>query len=72
MVLPRVRTIELRRTYGFEEVAIVPGFGVAGVVGMLALAAGALAAWTELGPFWGTVTGAVSIMAAGAGSSCSR
>ncbi|MCI0778702.1 MAG: IMP dehydrogenase, partial [Chloroflexi bacterium] len=25
MVLPRVRTIELRRTYGFEEVAIVPG-----------------------------------------------
>jgi IMP dehydrogenase len=25
MVLPRVHTIELRRTYGFEEVAIVPG-----------------------------------------------
>ncbi len=25
MVLPRVRTTELRRTYGFEEVAIVPG-----------------------------------------------
>ena len=25
MVLPRVQTIELRRTYGFEEVAIVPG-----------------------------------------------
>ena len=47
------------------EVAIVPGFGVAGVLGMLALAAGALAAWTELGPFWGTVTGAVSIIAAG-------
>ena len=25
MVLPRVHTVELRRTYGFEEVAIVPG-----------------------------------------------
>jgi len=47
------------------EVAIVPGFGVAGVLGMLALAAGAIAAWTELGPFWGTVTGGVSIVAAG-------
>ena len=47
------------------EVAIVPGFGVAGVLGMLALAAGAIAAWTELGPFWGTVTGGVSIIAAG-------
>lgn len=47
------------------EVAVVPGFGVAGVLGMLALAAGAFAAWTELGPFWGTVTGGISIMAAG-------
>ena len=47
------------------EVAIVPGFRVAGVLGMLALAAGALAAWTELGPFWGTVTGGISIIAAG-------
>ena len=25
MVLPRVQVKELRRTYGFEEVAIVPG-----------------------------------------------
>ena len=25
MVLPRVQVRELRRTYGFEEVAIVPG-----------------------------------------------
>lgn len=47
------------------EVAIVPGFGVAGVLGMLALAAGSIAAWTELGPFWGTVTGAIAIVMSG-------
>ncbi len=49
----------------FAEVAVVPGFGVAGVLGLLALAAGAVAAWTELGPLWGGVTGGVSIIAAG-------
>jgi membrane-bound serine protease (ClpP class) len=48
----------------FTEVAIVPGFGVAGALGLLALAAGAVAAWTELGPLWGGVTGGVSIVAA--------
>ena len=48
----------------FAEVAIVPGFGVAGVLGVLALGAGAVAAWTELGPFWGGVTGGASIAAA--------
>ncbi len=32
---------------------------------MLALAAGAIAAWTELGPFWGTVTGAIAIIMSG-------
>lgn len=47
------------------EIAIVPGFGVAGVLGMLALAAGAIAAWMELGPFWGMVAGAVSIILSG-------
>jgi membrane-bound serine protease (ClpP class) len=50
----------------FAEVAIVPGFGVAGVLGVLALGAGAVAAWTELGPFWGGVTLAFSLVAAGA------
>ncbi|MGB5813404.1 MAG: NfeD family protein [Polyangiales bacterium] len=50
----------------FVEIAVVPGFGVAGVLGLLALAAGALAAWTELGPFWGTVAGVVSLVGAGA------
>jgi membrane-bound serine protease (ClpP class) len=50
----------------FTEVAIIPGFGVTGALGLLALAAGAIAAWTELGPLWGGVTGGVSVVAAGA------
>ena len=48
----------------FTEVAVVPGFGVAGVLGVLALGAGAVAAWTELGPLWGGVSGGVSVVAA--------
>ena len=47
----------------FAEVAIVPGFGVAGVLGVLALGAGAIAAWTELGPFWGGITAGASVVA---------
>jgi membrane-bound serine protease (ClpP class) len=50
----------------FVEVAIIPGFGVSGALGLLALAAGAIAAWTELGPLWGGVIGGVSVVAAGA------
>jgi membrane-bound serine protease (ClpP class) len=49
----------------FAEVAIVPGFGVAGVLGLLALLAGTVAAWTELGSFWGGLTLAASVIAAG-------
>ena len=48
----------------FAEVAIVPGFGVAGILGVLALGAGAVAAWTELGPVWGGITGVTSLVAA--------
>ena len=48
----------------FAEVAIVPGFGVAGVLGVLALGAGAVAAWTELGPLWGGLSGVASLVAA--------
>jgi membrane-bound serine protease (ClpP class) len=48
----------------FAEVAVVPGFGVAGVLGMLALGAGAVAAWTELGPFWGGITAGASVVTA--------
>lgn len=48
----------------FTEVAVVPGFGVAGVLGVLALGAGAVAAWTELGPFWGGITAGGSVVAA--------
>jgi membrane-bound serine protease (ClpP class) len=46
-------------------VAVVPGFGVAGALGLMALAAGAIAAWTELGPLWGGVTAGASLVAAG-------
>jgi membrane-bound serine protease (ClpP class) len=46
----------------FTEVAVVPGFGVAGILGILALGAGAVAAWTELGPFWGGITAGGSIV----------
>jgi membrane-bound serine protease (ClpP class) len=49
----------------FTEVAVIPGFGVAGALGLLALAAGAIAAWTELGPLWGGVAGGVSVLASG-------
>jgi membrane-bound serine protease (ClpP class) len=49
----------------FTEVAVMPGFGVAGALGLLALAAGAIAAWTELGPSWGGVTAGISVIAAG-------
>jgi len=49
----------------FTEVAVIPGFGVAGALGLLALAAGAIAAWTELGPLWGGITGGASVVAAG-------
>jgi membrane-bound serine protease (ClpP class) len=49
----------------FTEVAVVPGFGVAGALGLLALAAGAIAAWTELGPLWGGLAAGFSVVAAG-------
>lgn len=48
----------------FVEVAIVPGFGVAGILGVLSLGAGAIAAWAELGPLWGGVTGGASLLTA--------
>ncbi len=35
------------------EILVIPGFGVAGVAGLLCLAAGALLAWRTLGPGWG-------------------
>src|SRR5688572_23115688 len=35
------------------EVAIIPGFGVAGVSAFLALGAGAWIAWSHYGPTWG-------------------
>jgi membrane-bound serine protease (ClpP class) len=38
------------------EVLILPGFGVAGIVGALTLIGGVVAAWTYFGAFWGGVT----------------
>ncbi len=50
----------------FAEVAIIPGFGITGALGLLALAAGSIAAWTELGPLWGSIIGGVSVVTGGA------
>ena len=38
------------------EVLILPGFGIAGIVGGLTLIGGIVASWTYYGPFWGGVT----------------
>src|SRR6185312_1543501 len=37
----------------FLEVAIIPGFGVAGVSAILCLLGGAAVAWFNFGPVWG-------------------
>jgi len=37
----------------FLEVAIIPGFGVAGVSAILCLLAGVVVAWTQYGAAWG-------------------
>ena len=38
------------------EILILPGFGIAGIVGILTLIGGIFAAWTYFGAFWGAVT----------------
>jgi membrane-bound serine protease (ClpP class) len=38
------------------ELFILPGFGVAGIIGVLAMLGGAAAAWVQYGPFWGGIT----------------
>lgn len=47
------------------ELLVLPGFGVAGALGIIALLGGAAAAWSELGPAWGMVTGAFALVLAG-------
>ncbi len=48
------------------ELFILPGFGVAGIMGLLAMGAGLVAAWFHFGAFWGSLaiagTVAVSIV----------
>ncbi len=43
------------------EVLVIPGFGLAGILGIAALAAGGILSWTTYGPLWGltVVSGAV-------------
>ncbi len=35
------------------EIFVIPGFGIAGVVGMASLVAGVVLGWIQLGAFWG-------------------
>ena len=44
------------------ELLVLPGFGVAGALGIVALIGGAVAAWSELGAAWGMVTGALALI----------
>jgi membrane-bound serine protease (ClpP class) len=46
------------------ELLVLPGFGVAGALGVVALIGGAVGAWYELGPLWGAMVGAVSAVLA--------
>ncbi len=42
------------------ELLVLPGFGVAGALGVVALVGGAIGAWYELGPLWGAIVGVIS------------
>ena len=46
------------------ELLVLPGFGVAGALGVVALVGGAVAAWYELGAFWGVMVGLISTVVA--------
>lgn len=47
------------------ELLVLPGFGIAGFLGVCALVAGAAAAWVELSPVAGVVAGLTSIVLTG-------
>ena len=38
------------------EILVLPGFGVAGIIGVLLLAGGSVAAWLSFGAVWGGIT----------------
>ncbi len=44
------------------EIFIIPGFGVAGILGILAMIGGAVAAWFQYGPFWGGVAAGGTVL----------
>ena len=46
------------------ELLVLPGFGVAGALGVVALVGGAVGAWYELGPLWGAMVGLISAVLA--------
>lgn len=47
------------------EVLVIPGFGVAGILGLVAMAAGVGSAFAYLGPLWGSVATVGSLVGAG-------
>ena len=44
------------------EVFVIPGFGIAGVLSLVALTVGSWGAYTELGEFWGGMAAAGSLL----------
>ncbi len=46
------------------EIFIIPGFGVAGVLGILFLVGGSTVSWVYFGPLWGAITVALTVMLA--------
>lgn len=43
------------------EIAVIPGFGVVGGLGVLCLGYGSWVAWSSYGPVWGTLSFAASL-----------
>jgi membrane-bound ClpP family serine protease len=44
------------------ELIVLPGFGITGVLGLIALAVGSWAVWIEVGPEWGAGISALSLL----------
>jgi membrane-bound serine protease (ClpP class) len=47
------------------EIFVLPGFGVAGILGIAVVLGGSALAWMELGPVWGLLSGVISLGVAG-------
>ncbi|MCP4599042.1 MAG: hypothetical protein GY847_00620 [Proteobacteria bacterium] len=44
------------------EMFILPGFGIAGIIGLLLLVSGSVAAWMLIGPVWGFLAVTVTVV----------